>query len=193
MEEKKLTEKESLELIAQMIQSTKENIEKGSGTYLLIFGYTSIFVALFIYTVWKTTGNPLIFWSWWLIAIIGYGLSYLKRRNSPNQVVTGVDRVIGKVWIVAGLCCCISPVVSLFVAMPILFVEALIVSMATTMLGLIIKAKVIYIPGFISIGLSYSLLFADNETCILIFAALFVILMVIPGHLLNAIAAKSNN
>lgn len=35
MEEKKFTEKESLELISQMIQVTKENLERGSGNVFL--------------------------------------------------------------------------------------------------------------------------------------------------------------
>ena len=35
MEEKKLTERESLELISQMIRSTRENMEVGSGNQFL--------------------------------------------------------------------------------------------------------------------------------------------------------------
>ena len=35
MEEKKLSEQESLELISQMIQMTKENLERGSGNVFL--------------------------------------------------------------------------------------------------------------------------------------------------------------
>ena len=39
MEEKKITEQESLELIARMIESTKENLEVGRGNRFLYFGY----------------------------------------------------------------------------------------------------------------------------------------------------------
>ena len=39
MEEKKLSEQESLELISQMIRSTRKNMEVGSGNQFLYWGY----------------------------------------------------------------------------------------------------------------------------------------------------------
>lgn len=192
MEERKLTEKESLELITQMIQSTKEKLEEGSGTYFLIFGYLSTAVAILVYSVWKLTGSHHIFWAWWLIPLIGYTISYFKRRNAPKRVKTAIDTIIWKIWIVAGICCCISPIVAMFVQIPILFLEAFIVSTATTMLGLIVKSRMVSIFGFLSIGVSYTLLFIPNEWHIPAFAAMFVILMIIPGHILNAVAARNN-
>ena len=38
MEEKKMTEKESLELVSRMIQATRQNLVKGSGNYFLVYG-----------------------------------------------------------------------------------------------------------------------------------------------------------
>lgn len=38
MEDKKLNEKESLELIAQMIQNTRRNLDEGSGNMFLVWG-----------------------------------------------------------------------------------------------------------------------------------------------------------
>ena len=190
MEDKKLNEKESLELITQMIQSTKDNVEKGEGTTFLIWGYVSTIVALSIYFAWTITGNIAVCWAWWLIPILGYTITFISKRNSPKRIITGIDRIIGKVWLVAALCCITAPVIAWFTIMPILFVEAFIVTIATTITGLIIKFKIIYIPGFIGIGLSYSLLFVQTDTRILIFAALFVVLMVVPGPILNAICAR---
>ena len=190
MEEKKLTEKESLELIAQMIQSTKENVEKGSGTTFLIWGYISTITSLLIYFIWTTTGNTLIFWSWWLIPIVGYSIEFFRRRNSPKRVVTGIDKIISKIWIVSAICCIVTPIVSAFTPIPILFVEAFIITMGTTMTGLIIKFKLVSVLGFIGIGLSYSHLFIQTDARILVFAALFILLMVIPGHVLNTIKAR---
>lgn len=192
MEDKKLTEKESLELISQMIRSTRENMEKGSGNLFLIWGYLSTFVALMIYTVWATTGNPLIFWSWWLIPIIGYPCVLYMNRKREKCVKTDINRIIMRVWWIAGACCVISPIISLFVRMPILFVEALIINMAVAMMGLIVRYKLITVSGCIGIALSYSLLFVDLQYQILIFASMFVVLMIIPGHLLNAACARKN-
>lgn len=41
MEERKLNEKESLELIAQMIQNTKNRLETNCGMPFLFWGYTN--------------------------------------------------------------------------------------------------------------------------------------------------------
>ena len=42
MEEKKLNEKESLEIITRMIQETKNKLEVGDGNMLLLWGYLSM-------------------------------------------------------------------------------------------------------------------------------------------------------
>ena len=42
MEDKKLNEKESLELITQMIQNTRRNLDTGSGNMFLVWGYECI-------------------------------------------------------------------------------------------------------------------------------------------------------
>ena len=41
MEEQKMNEKESLELIAQMIRVTKQSIGSGCGNKFLMYGYTA--------------------------------------------------------------------------------------------------------------------------------------------------------
>lgn len=59
MEEKKFTEKESLELISQMIQVTKENLERGSGNVFLVYGYAAVVLSVGIYAAVHLTGKPL--------------------------------------------------------------------------------------------------------------------------------------
>jgi len=49
MEEKTLTEKESIEIISRMIQETKEGMQEGSGNMFLLWGYLSTIVSLMIY------------------------------------------------------------------------------------------------------------------------------------------------
>ena len=50
MEDKKLNEKESLELITQMIQNTRQNLDTGSGNMFLVWGYVSVLVTCLLYT-----------------------------------------------------------------------------------------------------------------------------------------------
>lgn len=42
MEERKLNEKESLELITRMIRNTKHNLEIGDGNIFLFWGYLTV-------------------------------------------------------------------------------------------------------------------------------------------------------
>ena len=49
MNDRVLNEKESLELIAQMIQNTKSRMTRNSGAPFLIWGYTTIIVSLLVW------------------------------------------------------------------------------------------------------------------------------------------------
>ena len=49
MENKKLNEKESLELISQMIQNTRTRVEKDGGTPFLIWGYGTVIISLLVW------------------------------------------------------------------------------------------------------------------------------------------------
>ena len=58
MEERKLNEKESLELITQMIQNTRRNLDTGSGNMFLVWGYVSVLVTLTVLAGVYFTKNP---------------------------------------------------------------------------------------------------------------------------------------
>ena len=51
MEEQKMNEKESLELIAQMIRVTKQSIGSGCGNKFLMYGYTAAILSIVIYAL----------------------------------------------------------------------------------------------------------------------------------------------
>ena len=64
MNDRVLNEKESLELIAQMIQNTKSRMTRNSGAPFLIWGYTTIIVSLLVWFLLKETGNYHWQWLW---------------------------------------------------------------------------------------------------------------------------------
>ena len=53
MEDRKLNEKESLELITQMIRNTRRNLDAGSGNMFLLWGYVCVLLTL---VVWAGVG-----------------------------------------------------------------------------------------------------------------------------------------
>lgn len=58
MEEKKLSERESLELISQMIHSTRKNLEVGSGNQFLYWGYFTTALSVLLFCWCTTQGIP---------------------------------------------------------------------------------------------------------------------------------------
>lgn len=185
METNNFNEKESLRIISQMMQETREYIHKGVGNWQLLWGYLSVAGALCVYFGWQLTHSHWVQLIWWAIPLIGWPRMYIMTRRQPKKVVTQIDRMIGKVWCVIGITATIAPMFAFMIYYPILFVEALLISVGITITGLILNFKTFYIPGFISILLSFSLLWIKGLDQILIFALLFTVLLIIPGHIIN--------
>ena len=80
MEDKVLTEKESLDLISQMIRNTRSRLEDNSGIPFLIWGYTTVIVAVIVWSLVTTSGNR----------ITSYNVCYTKllRRRIRNRCFT---------------------------------------------------------------------------------------------------------
>ena len=187
MEDKQLNEKESLELIARMIQNTQQKFEKGNGVTFLIWGYTTIVVSLLVWYLLTTTGDYRMHYLWFLIPIIGTPITWLFYRKQEKGVKTYIDKIVSYVWIVLGFTGFLVSLTAMFYwKIPILFVIILLMGSGTALTGLIIKFKPIAIAGFIGLLLSLCCLFANGIDSILVFAAVFLVMMVIPGHILNA-------
>ena len=57
MEDRKLSEKESLDIITQMINSSKRNMKVGSGNVLLYWGYFTVLLSVVISSLILCTQN----------------------------------------------------------------------------------------------------------------------------------------
>ena len=56
MEDKRISEKESLELIARMIRETQDNTARYAAYPLLIWGYTTVAISLVVWYFYLQTG-----------------------------------------------------------------------------------------------------------------------------------------
>ena len=192
MEERNLTQNESLEIITKMIKETRNNLEKDGGSIYLLWGYVWFFVSLAIYFLLMRTGDYRMQWLWFAIPLIGYpGMIYLLKKEK-REAITFAGRVIGNIWIVIGV---VAALLSLYMfidynAFPILFTMALLINTGVAMSGLIIKFKPIIIAGFLGILLSFVILMLNGLDQILIFSLFAVIMLIIPGHILNAASRK---
>lgn len=186
MEDRKLNEKESLELIARMIQETQENTARYAAYPFLIWGYTTVIVAIAIWYAFLQTGSYQVNYLWFALPVIAGPLTiYFIRKNGKRGVKNYIDRITGQIWIVFGIVGGILSLAAFAGKVDILFIIPLLMAMATTLTGCVSKYKPIIIAGSVSIVLSFSILFIHGVDRLLVFAAIFVAMMIIPGHILN--------
>ena len=182
MEDRKLEAAESLALIGRMIENTRSRMVRNSGRPLLAWGYAVLYFQ-----------NPRWNYLWLMLPLLGWLLMWISREKKPEgEVRTFVDRVIGNVWTVMGLSAWFVSMLALFTPMrlPILFIILLIMGMGTTVTGLIIRFTPTAVGGVAAIILAPFTLIAGNMWQPLLFIAGFVVMMIVPGHILNY---KSNH
>lgn len=186
MEEKQLNEKESLELISRMIRNTQQKMEKGNGIPFLVWGYTTIFVSLLVWYLLSTTGDYRWHYLWFLILVIGAPVTFFRIRKQKKGVKTYFDKIIGDIWLAFGISGTIVSSIAIFFYwdIPILFIIILLMGTGVLITGLVARFKPIIFSGFAGILLSTVCLFVRGTDTMLVFAAVFLVMMVIPGHIL---------
>lgn len=202
-----IDERRSLEIISQMIADTSRKIEQNSSLYFLAWGYTTVLVSIFEYIVWVADLNKSWLWAWWLIPVIG-GIAMLilgrRERKVGAHPKSYVDRSVSAVWTVLGLSCWIAFVVFFDNASAFYFLIAYTMGIGTTISGAICRQRLLTVCGAVSIALSVAfplkrwvleaytitepaVIYAD----IIIFAAIFVVMMIVPGHIFYHRAKRS--
>lgn len=209
MEDKRLNNQESLELITRMINKTKRKFHIGEGNLLLLWGYTSAIVGLLVgVTLLLTHGNPVCNWLWFLIWIVGgIGMLVIKRKDKDRiekEPTTYVDRLTDNLWGTIGWMFALGTLMSIgfmffgkdsWVVM--LVFAFLLAGFGSAMQGFIIQEKSMVAGGAFSLVAGTFVLCCvlagvklGIEWVIPLFILCFIVMMIIPGHVLNAKAKK---
>lgn len=208
MEDKKISQAESLAIIADMIDRTKSHSHLCNGSILLLWGYLSVAVALVVaLLLWLTNGHPAVNWLWFLIWIIGGTISPVLARR--HRVAVGTksyfDKVSAGVWSIVGY----SAIALTFVCLALLlfggydcwgamlFFAFGFVGFAETVDGILLGVKPLIVGGAIGLlaGVVTLCCLAGGvvlSACwaIPLFVVAFICMMIIPGHILNAKAKE---
>lgn len=198
MEEKKITEKESLELISRMIQTTKQNIVKGRGNDFLIYGYTALFLSIAIYTLLYLTHDPRWSFAWFLMFVPALVL-WFRRNNFKPLITSYTDSMIARVWQVIGSLFFLTILVMLAFTFILgkcnfgimLPLSLLYAAIGTAITGVIIKESAVIYGPFVGLVLAiymlvlYTLGYGTESIWHLYFGLSFIVMMIIPGHILN--------
>lgn len=209
MEDRKLTERESLEVITSMITRTKYRLVKGSGNILLMWGYLIVAITALIWVLLVTTGNPAVNWLWFLIWVIG-GIAtpiMAKKKRVASGTKSYTDKLTSQMWSVVGLTGIASTILCLGFLLiggkdswSMMFAFALIiVPMAEIMQGLVIKENSLIAGGGIGLLIGLFTICCISAHVALMatwFMPLFIIafaaMMIVPGHILNSKAKRES-
>lgn len=205
MEEKKLTGAESLELISRMIETTKKRMEVGSGNKFLLYGYSAVALSVAVFLLVRFTGDPRWNFAWFLMFIPGMVDAAASRERRP-AVVTYMDGVLSGMWWIVGALFFLTVIVLCAMAFVygvadfslMLPLGLLYACFGTSVTGIVIKEPwLVCMPlvGFVAaVGMlvSYALLVDDCRLYWgLWFGLSFLVMMVVPGHIINRKAKRA--
>lgn len=187
MEKDKMSERESLELITDMIRNARQRMKtRIHPSVLLICGYASVIVALLIWVIRYYSSFYYISFLWLLIPL--FCMPLCMRLNKEKGGYTGgyIDRVVNRISMVIAVLCVTAGLSTLWITLPVFFVEGLLVSLWVLMIGFLIDYKFVIYGGIAGLVLSHSLLFLQDDIWqIPLFACIVVVSILIPGHLLK--------
>ncbi|MBE6288092.1 MAG: hypothetical protein E7099_07915 [Mediterranea massiliensis] len=200
MEKKDLNVQKSLELIAQMIQNTRGRLQIGNGNVFLLWGYTSIVVALLVGLLGHFSAHPAWNFLWFLIWIVGGTLSHYVEKRKDITACSYTDRLTTGIWTVVGYGALVSTAFCLYFMLfrgedcwsLMLIFGLFVVGIATTMQGIVFAEKSLIWGG------TFGMLAGTLIMCCLIagipllyswviplFVVSYIFMMVLPGHILN--------
>ena len=188
MEDKQLNADQSLALIQQMIHQTRNKVERNAGMPFLLFGYATVVTSIAVWYAVSTTQNYYWQFLWFILTgcTVGFWL-YHRRHEHTKLVTTYVDRIIGYIWIVLSIAGFLQSMLAIFfLQIPILYVITLLMGVGTALTGLVIHTRIVAWAGlFSALVLAPLCLVIKGIDAILVFGAVFLVMMVIPGHVLN--------
>lgn len=212
MEDKKITPQESMGIITDMIAKTREQLTLGAGNMLLFWGYLCVAVGILSYLcTYLHYGADIdlpfpVHMIWWLIPVIGipYTLYVIRRNSLLRNVTTYTDRLTASLWnyvLWLALAAFIVSALFLFSGFHVWYIMNLfaffVVGMAASVQGMILREKSLVIGGAFSVisgGFIVAGVIAGTHWLWIfstpLFIISFIVMMVIPGHILNRKAAR---
>ena len=186
-EERSLSEKESLALIASMINKAKNRFVENGFLYIL-WGWVILicsviqFVSLYFFN--SENGYYIWYLSWGLLI---FQVLYLRKKGKNRTEKTYTSEIGGYVWVVFVVCLflLIFTLIKLGAVNAINPAILVMYGMATVLLGSIFKFKPLIIGGICCWILSILAVFILNDFQSLLIAPAVIAAWLIPGYLLQ--------
>ena len=202
MEERKMNEAESLELITSMINDSRARMGRDFGTPFLIWGYTTVLISIIqaLIVAFVDDFMPYL-WLWCAIPLIGWPLMLCLNRQERGAV-NYIDRCVGAVWTGIGIASVFIPFYCGF-GISVFSTVVVLMGVGTYVTAVVIKDKIVKRIGVVAIISPVAFAIAKFVyvryhtvqdvayygglylTECIIFAVIIFMLLVVPGHILN--------
>ena len=206
MEERKLTEKESIEVITSMIARTRQRYV-GDGHIMLMWGYLVAVVSILVWVMLVETRQNSWNYLWFAIPVIG-GIAtpiMARKQQRYSGVKTFYDTVTSHLWTIAGLsefaaiivCIAIQYITGAHCWTAMLAYSLIAMPVAEIAQGLFIKEKSLTVGGIIGLAIGIITICCIAGGIPLganwympLFIIAFIAMMIVPGHILNHKASQ---
>ena len=177
---KEMTAQESLQLISESFNKSRNDILRNSAKYFVLWGILLTATSLAIYLLWHFTGKPQWNFLWFAMPVIGYPLAALVGKSNAPIPQNEVSKMLGGVWSVFGTFSLVLSAIAVFVVpMHVTLIIVIILGLAECISGVLLKNWPIIIAGFLlGVGGAIFALLVRNEAQILIFTLGGVLLLV---------------
>ena len=177
---KEMTAQESLQLISESLNKSRNDILRSSAKYFVLWGILLTATSLAIYLLWHFTGKPQWNFLWFAMPVIGYPLATLVGKSNAPIPQNEVSKMLGGVWSVFGTFSLALSAIAVFVVpMHVTLIIVIILGLAECISGVMLKNWPIIIAGFLlGVGGAIFALLVKSEAQILIFTLGGVLLLV---------------
>lgn len=196
MEDRKINEMESLELISEMIRKTKnEGSMKEDYNTFLYYGYAAVIISIIVWAGIHFTGELKFSFIWFAMFVPYLWTTFAGKQKKP-EVVTYLDSMLGNIWKIIGNMFALTTlaivatgayvgIINFSLMMPLSIIYA---GIGTAMTGLVIKEKAFVWLPLVGLLASVYMLLSDgyDNSWNILFGLSFLAFMVIPAHIVRS-------
>lgn len=179
---------EGLALIGRMIDDTRNRMVRNAGRVYLVWGYATVFTALAVWGLASCFNDIRWNYLWFMLPVLGWALLRLTRPKERESTAPNfIDRVTNVIGLVTGGAALLVSTLSilLLLPIPIAFTILLMLGTMTAINGLVTRFTPGIVCGVAGIALAPVTLMVIGNWHILLFIIGFVVILIVPGHILN--------
>lgn len=188
METNEMTPEQSLQVISDAIAKSRKDFERNAGTPMILWGVIVLIFSIVIWLLLRTTDNLMWNFLWFGIPVAGWPLSHLFLKDKEIKGARNfVNDTIGQIWIGYGIFAVVTAAALSFVAAEYIGpITIALLGYAAAMTGMVLKNRFITVGGLITgIGGVVALCLFRNCDATLVFTAVSVVSLILPGIMMN--------